>query len=397
MLPPEISGATTCQDIVKLVITINRSLESPETAMQLSLVSPSSCSSRRDEAVDTDHAEIGAQTKPYAPPEVTPTARVSFTRSRRISPPPASATLLRRSSDAAGNFLRCLAAFDTGKLRHCRRQIDFWSKFDQVDFDQRVDLSTDTETNFCMPDCIRLWPTLVDRLSCSLEVSINRPRAVSKHYLELCYVFGLAMSGSMDYWVASHTSLSDSPVAHPSLFPFSGETNKYVIFGRTWCYWTFSSDFIWVLGECNWVYGLLYYMILLVAHRVISFFGHDFEVIQEWICEVSATNPLQAIVPRVYLFCEFVEIAFKLGCGSLRSVDVGVTLGMLPVVANEEKLKEKESERKKDRNHCMLPPEIAGATTCQDIVELVITINRSLESPETAMQQLSFVRLVIHR
>uniref|UniRef100_A0A0D3DAM3 Uncharacterized protein n=1 Tax=Brassica oleracea var. oleracea TaxID=109376 RepID=A0A0D3DAM3_BRAOL len=31
-----------------------------------------------------------------------------------------------------------------------------------------------------------------------------------------------AISGSMDYGVTSHTSLSDSPVAHPSLFPFSG-------------------------------------------------------------------------------------------------------------------------------------------------------------------------------
>ena len=27
------------------------------------------------------------------------------------------------------------------------------------------------------------------------------------------------MSGSMDFGVASHTSLSDSPVAHPSFFP----------------------------------------------------------------------------------------------------------------------------------------------------------------------------------
>ena len=72
------------------------------------------------------------------------------------------------------------------------------------------------------------------------------------------------MSGSMDFGVASHTSLSDSPVAHPSLFPFSGETNKYVIFGRTWCYWTFLSDFIWawvrvvgfmgfyITGYCWW-------------------------------------------------------------------------------------------------------------------------------------------------
>ena len=36
---------------------------------------------------------------------------------------------------------------------------------------------------------------------------------------------------------------------------------------------------------------------------------------------------------EVYLFCEFVEIAFELGCSSLGCVDVGVTLGMLPVVA----------------------------------------------------------------
>nr|VDD61979.1 unnamed protein product [Brassica oleracea] len=59
--------------------------------------------------------------------------------------------------------------------------------------------------------CRIVWrsrPTLVDRLSRRLEVSINRLRAcVTEH--------------------------------------FFGETNKYVIFGRTWCYWTFLSDFIW--------------------------------------------------------------------------------------------------------------------------------------------------------
>lgn len=38
-----------------------------------------------------------------------------------------------------------------------------------------------------------------------------------------------------------------------------------------------------------------------VFSGVISFFGHDFEAIQEWICDVSATSPLQAIVPRVLL------------------------------------------------------------------------------------------------
>ncbi|KAF2531909.1 hypothetical protein F2Q70_00029784 [Brassica cretica] len=35
--------------------------------------------------------------------------------------------------------------------------------------------------------------------------------------------------------------------------------------------------------------------------RSYQFFGHYFEVIQEWICDVSATSPLQAIVPRVLL------------------------------------------------------------------------------------------------
>ena len=47
-------------------------------------------------------------------------------------------------------------------------------------------------------------------------------------------------------------------------------------------------------------------------------------------------------------------------------------------------MRERETERKKDKNQCILPPEIAGATTRQDIVKLVITVNRSLESPETA-------------
>ncbi|KAG5402759.1 hypothetical protein IGI04_008878 [Brassica rapa subsp. trilocularis] len=32
---------------------------------------------------------------------------------------------------------------------------------------------------------------------------------------------------------------------------------------------------------------------------VISSFGHDSEIIQEWICDVSASTLLQAIVPRV--------------------------------------------------------------------------------------------------
>ncbi|KAF2534307.1 hypothetical protein F2Q70_00029228 [Brassica cretica] len=39
---------------------------------QCSQTKPSSCSSRRDEAVATDHAAIGARTKPLEPPEVSP-------------------------------------------------------------------------------------------------------------------------------------------------------------------------------------------------------------------------------------------------------------------------------------------------------------------------------------
>ena len=53
------------------------------------------------------------------------------------------------------------------------------------------------------------------------------------------------MSGSMDFGIASHTSMSDFHVAHPFLFPISGETNNYLIFGWTWFYWTFLLDFIW--------------------------------------------------------------------------------------------------------------------------------------------------------
>ncbi|KAF3596236.1 hypothetical protein DY000_02021899 [Brassica cretica] len=168
MLPLGVlAGTTTRQDVVKLVITINRSSRPP------------SCSSRRDEAVDTNHAAIGARMKPLEPPEVSPL------RACEVHAPPPE---IVAAAFAAGN-----------RRRHLRRR--------------RIQ----RRTSVCRI-VWRLRPTLVDRLSCSLEMSINRPRAVSEHYLELCYVFGL---------VASHTSLSDSPVAHPSLFPFSGGDGCY--------------------------------------------------------------------------------------------------------------------------------------------------------------------------
>ncbi|CAN6906880.1 unnamed protein product, partial [Brassica oleracea] len=57
--PELVAGATVRHDHVQLATTDKH----PR---------PPSCSSRRDEAVDTNHASIGARTKPHAPPEVSP-------------------------------------------------------------------------------------------------------------------------------------------------------------------------------------------------------------------------------------------------------------------------------------------------------------------------------------
>ena len=44
-----------------------------------------------------------------------------------------------------------------------------------------------------------------------------------------------------------------------------------------------------------------------------------------WLaCVVVCTSILTIL--EIYLFCELVEIAFELGCSSLRCVGVGVTL-----------------------------------------------------------------------
>ncbi|CAN6910412.1 unnamed protein product, partial [Brassica oleracea] len=55
---------------------------------------PSSCSSRRDEAVDTNHASNGARTKPHAPPEDSPR------RARETHAPPPSAGATASSGHA---------------------------------------------------------------------------------------------------------------------------------------------------------------------------------------------------------------------------------------------------------------------------------------------------------
>ncbi|WZZ36426.1 hypothetical protein YC2023_019827 [Brassica napus] len=77
--PELVAGATTRQT-VELTTTIIRSQ------------SPSSCSSRRDEAVDTKHASNGARTKPYAPPENRP----SRARETHAPSPPANFPVSRR-------------------------------------------------------------------------------------------------------------------------------------------------------------------------------------------------------------------------------------------------------------------------------------------------------------
>ena len=79
------------------------------------------------------------------------------------------------------------------------------------------------------------------------------------------YLFEVLCPGPWTSGLVSHTSLSEFSVTHPSLFSISGETDEYMIFGRIGATGLFIQIFIWDLGECNWVYGLLLYEILLVA------------------------------------------------------------------------------------------------------------------------------------
>ncbi|KAF3485823.1 hypothetical protein F2Q69_00055426 [Brassica cretica] len=67
---------------------------------------------------------------------------------------------------------------------------------------------------------------------------------------------------------------------------------------------------------------------------IISFFGHDSEIIQEWICDVSAFTLLQAIVPRVFVTGDYVFVnswgsLLDWECGSLRCIDIGATVGVV--------------------------------------------------------------------
>ncbi|XP_048603864.1 uncharacterized protein LOC111203311 [Brassica napus] len=94
--PELVAGATTRQT-VELATTIIRNQ------------SPSSCSSRRDEAVDTKHASNEARTKPYAPPENRPS------RARETHAPPPEIVAAAAPPSPPANF-------------------PIWSLFEQLEF-----------------------------------------------------------------------------------------------------------------------------------------------------------------------------------------------------------------------------------------------------------------------
>ncbi|KAF3569143.1 hypothetical protein DY000_02015879 [Brassica cretica] len=75
---------------------------------------PPSCSSRRDGAIDTDHAAIRVHTKPLEPPEVSPlrarethVPSLSARAATHSGHAPPSPTAIRRSRRARPPFVRC--------------------------------------------------------------------------------------------------------------------------------------------------------------------------------------------------------------------------------------------------------------------------------------------------
>uniref|UniRef100_A0A0D3DAM2 Uncharacterized protein n=1 Tax=Brassica oleracea var. oleracea TaxID=109376 RepID=A0A0D3DAM2_BRAOL len=184
---------------------------------------------------------------------------------------------------------------------------------------------------------------LISDLKSILAAGVHRhyfPIAKTDTEIDVCRIVWSAMSGSLAYGVASHTSLSDSPVAHPSLFPFSVKSSSFVLRLTR-----FSPDvqqlrdvqvrqFSQELSVSSVMISRLsrseYVMFLPPAHFKQSF--HEFVTgdyvvcdMSHWLaCVVVCTSILTIL--EVYLFGELVEIAFELGCSSLRCVDVGVTL-----------------------------------------------------------------------
>ncbi|KAF3542259.1 hypothetical protein DY000_02007341 [Brassica cretica] len=97
--------------------------------------------------------------------------------------PPSAATVLRRSSSVSCHCPPPLPPANFPERRHrpppsLPVSVAGDSPVTRPTRPSRLELSeTDTETDFCMPDCMEVQPTLVDRLSCSLGVSIKRLRA----------------------------------------------------------------------------------------------------------------------------------------------------------------------------------------------------------------------------
>ncbi|KAG5393617.1 hypothetical protein IGI04_023580 [Brassica rapa subsp. trilocularis] len=186
--PELVAGATVCRDHVQLV--------TPDQHPR-----PPSCSSRRDEAVDTNHTAIGARTKPLEPPEVSPLRG----RETHAPSPSAGATVRPARRFAAvreklpPRALAAVAAADfpvsrrhppllpPGQVPVIRRRLANSAESTRI-------VLPDTETDFCMPDCMRGYGQSVDRLDRSLVWSINRLRAVTPSTLSEV-LFGLLVGG----------------------------------------------------------------------------------------------------------------------------------------------------------------------------------------------------------
>ncbi|KAG5384915.1 hypothetical protein IGI04_036385 [Brassica rapa subsp. trilocularis] len=165
--PELVAGATVCRDHVQLV--------TPGQHPR-----PPSCSSRRDEAVDTNHAAIdealeerNARAAQQPPPEVSspPRRLAAVAAAFPGKPPPPSAV---SAGTSAGDLP---ATCQLGRV-------------DPLEL-----FLPDTETDFCMPDCMRGYDQSVDRLDRSLVWSINRLRAVTPSTLSEVLCFGLLVGG----------------------------------------------------------------------------------------------------------------------------------------------------------------------------------------------------------
>ncbi|KAG5411086.1 hypothetical protein IGI04_007405 [Brassica rapa subsp. trilocularis] len=167
----------------------SRRSSSPEKPCAVITFSSPQPITARDEAVATDHAEVGVRTRPHVPSEVLTSACVSPTRRRRESlrPPFDGAAVIGHRPSAAEKLPPC-----------CRRSTV-----------AAVDFTVSHRHPLLSPPVTSVGDSPVTR-------QLGRVDPVS----QLGDSFNRAMSGSTDFGVASHTSLGDSPVAHPSLSPF---------------------------------------------------------------------------------------------------------------------------------------------------------------------------------